>query len=60
MITGIIFACVIGKDICALKTQEFDTVQECISFSTGVTKILAAKLPEAKLYYICDPGGEPA
>ena len=59
MITGIIFVCVIGKDICALNTQEFDTVQECILFSTEVTKILEAELPEAKLYYICDPESQP-
>ena len=59
MITGIIFACVIGKDICVLKTQEFGTVQECILVSTEVTKILEVKLPEAKLYYICDSGSQP-
>ena len=60
MITGIIFACVIGKDICVLKTQEFDTVQECILVSTEATKVLGAKLPEAKLYYICEPESQPA
>ena len=59
MITGIIFACVIGKDICVLKTQEFDTVQECILVSTEVTKILEAELPESKLYYICGPESQP-
>ena len=55
MITGIIFACAIGKNICALETQEFDTVQECILVSTEVKETLEAKLPEAKLYYICEP-----
>ena len=59
MITGIIFACVIGKDICVLETQEFDTVQECILVSTEVTKILGAELSEAKLYYICEPESQP-
>ena len=59
MITGIIFACVIGKDICVLEAQEFDTVQECILVSTEVTKVLEAELPEAKLYYICEPESLP-
>ena len=58
MITGIIFACVIGKDICVLKTQGFNTIQECILVSTEVTKILEVKLPEAKLYSICDPDSQ--
>ena len=59
MITGIIFASVIGKPVCVYMAQEFDTVQECILVSTEVTKILEAELPESKLYYICGPESQP-
>ena len=59
MITGIIFACVIGKDICALKTQEFDTVQECIVGTTDAIKSLG-DTPGVVLYTLCNPEGEPA
>ena len=59
MITGIIFACVIGKDIFVLKTQEFGPVQECILVFTEVTKNLEFNLPEAKLYNICDSDSQP-
>ena len=59
MITGIIFACVIGKPVCVYMAQEFDTVQECILVSAEDTKTLEAELPEAKLYYICDPESQP-
>lgn len=59
MITGIIFACLVEEAVCKPLSKEFDTVQECILVSTEVTKILEAKLPEAKLYYICDPESQP-
>ena len=59
MITGIIFACLVEEAVCEPFSKEFDTVQECILVSTEVTKILEAKLPESKLYYICSPESQP-
>ena len=58
MITGIIFACVIGEGLCQPMFKRFDTVQECTLKTTEIINKFK-DTPGMVLYALCDPDGEP-